>query len=41
MAGLDDLWSHFYLIEEEDGGAEVLRQEVAAIHPLAGNFFTK
>lgn len=41
MAGLDDLWSHFYLIEEEEGGAKVPRQEVAVIHHLEGKFFTK
>ena len=41
MASFDDLWSHFYLIEEEQGGAEVPLKEVAVIHHLAGKFFTK
>ena len=41
MAGLEDLWSRFSLTEEEEGGAEVARQEPIVIHRLAGKFLTK
>lgn len=41
MAGLEELWSRFSLIEEEEGGAEVSHHEEAVIHRLAGKYFTK
>ena len=41
MVGLDDLWSWFSLTEEEEGGAEIPRQEAGVIHRLDGRFFTK
>ena len=41
MVGLDDLWSRFSLIEEEEGGAEVPRQVEEVVHQLASRFSTK
>ena len=41
MAGLDEMWAHFSLSEEEERGAEVSRQEDVIIHRLAGKFLTK
>lgn len=41
MVGLEELWSRFSLIKDEEGGAEVAHQEEVIIHRLAGKFFTK
>ena len=41
MAGLEELWSRFSLTEEEEGGAEVGRQDEAVVHRLVGKFLTK
>ncbi|KAL0015774.1 hypothetical protein SO802_002843 [Lithocarpus litseifolius] len=41
MAGLEELWSRFFLTEEEEGRAEVTNQDEVVIHCLAGKFFTK
>lgn len=41
MAGLEELWSRFSLIEEEEGGPEVAKQNEVVIHRLVGKFFTK
>ena len=41
MAGLEELWSRFSLIEDEEGGAEVAHSEEVEVHHLASKFFTK
>ena len=41
MAGLEELWSHFSLIEDEEGEAKVAHSEEVEVHRLAGKFFTK
>ena len=41
MAGLEEMWARFSLLEEEERGADVDGQEEAIIHRLAGKFFTK
>jgi len=41
MAGLEGLWSHFFLTEEEEQGTEVDRHDEVQTHRLAGRFFTK
>ena len=41
MAGLDELWSQFSLIEEEKEDVEVLHQVEIVIHRLTSKFFTK
>ena len=41
MAGLENLWSHFSLDNEEEYGAEVPKPVEEVVHRLAGRFFTK
>ena len=41
MAGLENLWSHFTLDDEEEYRAEVPKSVEALVHRLAGRFFTK
>ncbi|XP_050281590.1 uncharacterized protein LOC126722475 [Quercus robur] len=41
MAGLEDMWAHFTLTEEEEGGADIPNKEDVEVHQLAGKFFTK
>ena len=41
MASIEDLWSRFSLIEEEENGADVPRKKEISIVRLAAKFFTK
>jgi len=41
MATLDEMWACFSLIKEEEGGADVPRQEDELVYCLAGKFLTK
>ena len=41
MASIEDLWSQFSLIEEEENGADVPRKTEVSIVRLAAKFFTK
>lgn len=41
MATLDEMWACFSLIKEEEGGADVPRQEDELVYRLAGKFLTK
>ncbi|XP_075670035.1 uncharacterized protein LOC142639783 [Castanea sativa] len=41
MAGLENLWSHFTLDNEEEYGAEVPKPLEETMHQLASRFFTK
>lgn len=41
MEGLEGMWSRFSLIEEEEVGAEVSKQNDKEIHRLASCFFIK
>lgn len=41
MAALDEMWVHFSLTEEEQGGTDVPRQEDKSVYRLAGKFLTK
>ena len=36
MAGLENMWSHFTLDDEEEYGAEVPKPVEAPVHQLAG-----
>ena len=41
MASIEDLWSRFSLIEEEENGADVPQKKEVSIVRLAAKFFTK
>ncbi|KAL0012397.1 hypothetical protein SO802_007505 [Lithocarpus litseifolius] len=41
MASLEEMWARFSLTEEEEGGAEVPKEEEEIVHRLAGRFYTK
>lgn len=41
MEGLENMWSWFSLIEEEEFGAEVSMDAEKEIHRMDGQFFTK
>ena len=41
MASLDEMWAHFSLTEEEEGGAEVPKEEEESVYCLVGRFYTK
>lgn len=41
MAALDEIWARFSLIEVEEGGANVPRQEDESVYRLAGKFLLK
>ena len=41
MAGLDEMWARFSLLEEEERGAEVSQQRALIVHRLASKFVTK
>ena len=41
MASLDEMWAHFSLTKEEEGGAEVPKDAEESLYRLAGRFYTK
>ena len=41
MASLDEMWARFSLTEEEEGGAEVPKEEEESVYCLVGRFCTK
>ena len=41
MASLDEMWAHFSLTEEEEGGAKVPKDAEESVYRLAGRFYTK
>lgn len=41
MACLDDMWARFSVTEEEEGSAEIPKEEEELIHRLVGRFYTK
>ena len=41
MAGLDEMWARFSLLEEEERGVEVSQQRALIVHRLVSKFLTK